>query len=294
MSVAEIRTSPLRAVSAAEAMRAGVIAVSPDTRVRDVASTMAVRGIHAVLVAPEAGGVIGPAAALSDLDVVRAALADDGAELRIGDLPAGSLPVVDDEVSLEAVADVMVQRGATHVLVDAPQPFPAGMLSTFDLVAVIGGHHPRIARAIRPAAARPALSERRLDRVTVGAAMHAGVLGCGPSTAIVAVAASLAEHRVHCTMVSGVEVPEAGGERLAWAVVDAMDVVACARDWDPARTAAELAGARPVTVGEHDSVQDAARLMVERGVTHVLAVGAAGLPTGVLSTLDVLGIHGIR
>jgi CBS domain-containing protein len=292
MSLAGTRTSPLTSVAAGEAMRPGLIRVQADARVRDVASTMAVRGIHAVVVASAGDGPAAPNAAVSDIDVLGAVLIGGPAEPRIGDLEAGSLPAVDGEASLQDVAAVMVQRGVAHVLVNE-HASPAGMLSTFDLVAVIGGHDPRLARAVRPAAARPAVSERRLDRVGVGSAMHAGVLACAPSTDIAAVAASLAEHRVHCIVVSGVERSEAGDEQLAWAIVDAMDVVAGARDWDPELTAADLAGTAPVFVREDDSVEAAARVMVERNVTHAIALGARGLPTGVLSTLDVLGICGI-
>ena len=293
MTVAETRTSPLPSLTAAEVMRPGVITVPSRASVHDVAVTMSLRGVHAVVVtrdpesAPTAGAVV------RDLDVVRAVLEGDPATRTAGELAAASLPVVDPRASLQDVASVMVDRGSGHVLVAEAEPFPAGVLSTFDLVAVIGGHDPRVARAVRPAPARPALSESRLDRVTVKAAMHPGVVACPPSTPIAAVAGLLADYRVHCAAVSGVTARDAGAEHLAWGLVDAMDIVRAAREWDPALTAGELAGARPVTVAEDDNVASAARIMVERGQTHVVAVDRAGMPSGMLSTIDVAAICAI-
>jgi CBS domain-containing protein len=40
-------------------------------------------------------------------------------------------------------------------------------------------------------------------------------------------------------------------------------------------------------------VKVAAQLMVEHGVTHVVAVGRSGVPSGVISSLDVVGICAI-
>lgn len=293
MTAADTRTSPLHSVTAAEAMRPGIITVPSQTTVRDVAHTMSLRGIHAVLVTRDAETAPTAAAVVRDLDVVRAALEGDPATTTAGELAGGSLPVVERQAPLQDVADAMVEAGYSHVLVGEAEPFPAGVLSAFDLVAVIGGHDPRFARAVRPAPARPALSEPRLDRVTVKAAMHPGVVACPRSTPITVVAGLLADHRVHCAAVSGVKARGAGTQDGVGALVDAMDVVGAAREWDPARTAGEIAGAAPVTVGEGDTMASAARTMVERGATHVVAVDPAGLPSGVVSTLDVAAICAI-
>ena len=215
MTVAETRTSPLLSVTAAEAMRPGVITVPSRTSLHDVALTMSLRGVHAVVVTPDPETAPTAGAVVGDLDMVRAVLDGDPATTAAGELAAGSLPVVDRRASLQDVASVMVDRGSGHVLVAESEPFPAGVLSTFDLVAVIGGHDPRFARAVRPGPARPALSESRLDHVSVKAAMHPGVLACPPSAPITAVAGLLADHRVHCTAVSGVTARDAGTEHLA-------------------------------------------------------------------------------
>jgi CBS domain-containing protein len=293
MTVGDTRTSPLRSTTAAEAMRPGVITVPSQTTVRDLAHTMSLRGIHAVLVTRAAEAAPTSAAVVRDLDVVRAALEGDTAKTTAGELVGGSLAFVERQASLHEVADAMVDAGYDHVLVAETEPYPAGVLSAFDLVAVIGDHDPRFARAVRPGPARPALSEPRLDRVPVKAAMHPGVVACPASTPITAVAGLLADHRVHCTAVSGVKVRGANAEQLIWALVDAMDVVDAARRWDPACTAGDLAGAQPVTVGEDETMASAAHTMVERGATHVVAVDRNGLPSGVVSTLDVAAICAI-
>jgi CBS domain-containing protein len=120
--------------------------------------------------------------------------------------------------------------------------------------------------------------------------MHPGVVACPPSAAITEVAGLLADHRIHCAAVGGVRRGDAGAEQLVWALIDALDVVAAALRWDPARTAADLARVQPITVGWAATVASAARSMVDNGETHVVAVDPGGMPAGVLSTLDVLAI----
>jgi CBS domain-containing protein len=286
----ETSPSPLCCTVAHEAMSRGIVTVSGDASLREVAATMAVRRVHAVLVrdrddeAPTAG------AAVRDLDVVRAALLGDP-ELPIAHVPAERLPVVDPQARLQDVAGVMVHRDAPHVLVvEEPSASPAGVLSTFDLVAVIAGRDPQVARAVRQGPAATADAEGTLDDVAVREAMHAGIIECSASTSLISVAAMLAEHGVHAVAVSGVERSVAGAEPRVPAVVEAMDVLAGACHWASARTAGELAGARPVAVSEDDSVESAARMMSTQGITHLVVVDRDRAPTGMLSALDVASV----
>jgi hypothetical protein len=110
---------------------------------------MAVRREHAVLVRDQDDDVTAASTARRDLDVVRAALLGEP-DAPIADVPAERLPVVEPDARLQDVATVLVHRGATHVLVaEEPSAVPAGMLSTFDLVAVLAGLDPRLARMVR-------------------------------------------------------------------------------------------------------------------------------------------------
>jgi CBS domain-containing protein len=116
--------------------------------------------------------------------------------------------------------------------------------------------------------------------------MHRGVIGCPPSLRLPAVAATLAEHHVHCAVVAGVETVSAG-EHLVWRVLDARDLVRAALSWDPSLPASRLATAVPAALETGEPLARAAALMLERRTTHVVASGPGGEPAGVVSTLDV-------
>ena len=289
MTVAETQTNPLLATKARQAMHPGVIGVPPRATVREVAAVMAVRGIHAVAVA---GSRPGQHAMLTDLALVGAILENDPATHRAEDVAAVVLPTVAPGDSLADVARVVVERRSGHARVADDRAAPAaGIVSAFDLVAVVGGHDPRASSGVRPAAARPALSEHRLDHVQVRDVMHPGIVSCPPATPTREVAATMAVHRVHCVAIGGVQRSgPSGGERLVWGLVDAMDVVASTLDWDPGRVAAEMARRDLILVEEDETVETAARLMVEHGLAHLVAVDGAGLPAGVISTVDVCAV----
>jgi CBS domain-containing protein len=290
MTTDRIPPSPLCSTVAHEAMNRDIITVSADASVQEVAATMAVRRVHAVLVRDQHDAITAASTARRDLDVVRAALLGEP-DVTIADVPAERLPVVDPHARLQDVAVLMVHRDATHVLVaEEPSAVPAGMLSTFDLVAVLAGLDPGLARMVRQGPAARANGDGWLDGIPVRDVMHAGLIECAPATIITSVAGLLADHGVHAVAVSGVERSTPGGERLVQAIVDAMDVLAASCHWTSVRTAGDLAGPRPVVVSEDDSVESAARMMSEHGVTHIVAVDAAGMATGMLSALDVAGV----
>ena len=48
-----------------------------------------------------------------------------------------------------------------------------------------------------------------------------------------------------------------------------------------------------MTVDEHDTLDVAARRMVEHGTARVVAVDAQGRPSGLVSTLDVAAVVGV-
>lgn len=292
--MAQTPPNPLCQTAAHQAMSRGIVTVSADASVREVAVTMAVRRVHAVLIRDRGDDVTASGTARRDLDLVRAALLGEP-DLPIADVPAEHLPVVDPDACLQDVADVMVHRDAPHVLVARGlSAVPAGMLSTFDLVAVLAGRDPRVARMARLGPAAPAEGEGWLDDILVREAMHAGVIECAPSTGITAVAMLLADHGVHAVAVSGAERSTPAPGRPVQAIVETMAVLAGARHWTSVRSAGDLAGPNPVAVSQDDSVEAAARLMSEHGTTHVVAVDRAGAPTGMLSALDVAGVCASR
>ena len=57
-----------------------------------------------------------------------------------------------------------------------------------------------------------------------------------------------------------------------------------------AEPAATIAATAPIAVKESEMLDRAAALMVEHDISHVVVVGHSGLPSGMVSTLDVAGI----
>ena len=123
---------------------------------------------------------------------------------------------------------------------------------------------------------------------TVGDVMHHGILTCTPDTDLVTVARVMAAHHIHALVVSGIE-PDAQGERLVWGLISDSDLL-------EARKALVYgeAGGFPqtpvVTVEPGESLERAADLMTGNRLSHLIVVSPlTGLPTGIVSTLDLIG-----
>jgi CBS domain-containing protein len=176
----------------------------------------------------------------------------------------------------------MVDHQVAHVLVHERGDCQVrGVVSSFDIAAVLAGHKPRAARIPRPAPARPAISVGRLDRHTVADVMHRGVIACPATAPLADVAAALVERRTHTAMVA-----REGG----WAFVTDMDVVAGALREEPAPTAGEMASRGLAKVRFDATLELAASVVAESRAGHVVAVDGEGFPIGVVSTLDLVGV----
>ena len=129
----------------------------------------------------------------------------------------------------------------------------------------------------------------RLNRIRVRDCMHHGMLSCHPEDSLRDVAAVMANHRVHAVLVSD----RPGGRPLG--VVNHLDVAAAVARGEDETTARSASHREPVTVSSDAPVQEAARLMSEHRVSHLLVVeGASGYPAGVLSTLDLARVYASR
>jgi CBS domain-containing protein len=122
------------------------------------------------------------------------------------------------------------------------------------------------------------------DRLTVGDAMHRGVVTCDVGTPLSKVAQMMVGHRIHCVVV--VDSSEER-ERAPWGVVSDLDLAAAFAN-EVEGAAGEIAATPAVTVGVRDPLRRAAQLMTEHGVTHVVVVDPRSTrAAGVLSTLDL-------
>jgi CBS domain-containing protein len=279
--------SSLALTTVAEAMCPGVVMCGAEARLPAVARLMATHAIHAIVV-PTAHG--GRAHTITDLDLVRAALGD-APDPSAGDLAREPIDAIAFSASLEQATATMATLDVAHLLVgEADSERPVGMLSSFDIASVLSGRDPRLTRTIRPGPARPLVSATRLSATTVGEVMHPGVIVCLPHTPLRELAGRMADLRVHCVAVSGVGRLSDGDEHLIWGLVSDMDVVHAAHRDNLSATAGELAATAPLALPEDATLDRAATLMASHDVSHVVAVGRSGMPSGIVSTLDVIRI----
>jgi CBS domain-containing protein len=272
---ATIPSRPLAALAAGDVMSRGLVACAPGAPLRSVAATMALHEVHAVLLADDAPG---PPRVVTDLDAIAARHAVAGVAASAARMPA----TVGPDEPLAAVARAMVRERRSHVVVvDGTEGVPVGMVSTFDVAAVLAGHRPGAARVARPRPARPPMSAESLGSPVLSA-MHPGIFTCPSSGSAAELAATLVERRVHCVVIHLAD--GSGG----WGVATDLDVARVATA-APDACAGDLLSAPPVWIAANASVETAAATMVRSGVSHVLVIGDRE-PAGVISTLDVLAV----
>jgi CBS domain-containing protein len=130
-----------------------------------------------------------------------------------------------------------------------------------------------------------------LEGLRVLDAMHRGVVTCARQTSLVTVAHLMASQRIHCVAVVAT-MPDQS-VKLCGVVSDRDLLAAAVRGSLADRTAAGSAATEVVTVSPEDSLLDAAELMHDQGLTHlVVVVPETTTPIGVLSTLDVAAAVG--
>jgi CBS domain-containing protein len=268
-------------------MHRGVITCAPESSLATVAATMAANVVHAVvLLAQDRGSAL----VVTDLDVVRATLRD-AADVTAAELASEPLATVVSGAPLTQAIALMARRDDAHILVSEPGAgWPAGMLSSLDVMAALAGRDPALLRVLRPGPARPLVSATSLDATTVGAVMHPGVVTCLPDDSMARVAGVMADLRIHCVAVVGVARRNGGDEHFVWGLLGDMDVLHAVNRGGPGLTAGELAVTSPLALPEDAGLERAASLMVEHDATHVVVVDTAGTPAGVVSTLDVLRV----
>jgi CBS domain-containing protein len=287
MPTLQTPTSAISHATVGGVMSRGVVTCAPDTPLPDVAATMASHGFHAALiVAPEGGRAL----VISDLDLIRAALSTD-LDRTAADLAREPILTIAPSAPLEEAITVMARQDVAHLLVAEPgAAWPVGVLSSLDVVAMVGGRDPELARVQRPEPARPLVSATALSETTVEAVMHPGVVSRTPDTPVSELAGTMADLRMHCIAVAGPARRDDGVEHLVWGLVSDMDVVHAAYRRHLALPASELASGAPLALGQDAALDRAAALMAEHEAAHIVVVGRTGLPVGVVSSLDVLRI----
>ena len=126
-----------------------------------------------------------------------------------------------------------------------------------------------------------------LDELRIADVMHPGILTCARETPLRTVASLMARYDVHAVVVFG-DLEDSDQAHL-WGIVSDLDLVgaALAGDLDD-RTAGATATTPVVMVSGRETLDEAARRMVENATTHLVVVEPdAERPVGVISTLDI-------
>ena len=130
------------------------------------------------------------------------------------------------------------------------------------------------------------IQEPSLSHVRVSEIMHTGILTTDPSTPLRVVAQLMVEQRVHA-----VAVADPDHVRRPFGFVTVADIAAAAAG-DIDEAAGQAAATEIVTIPSSESVDTAARLMVEHSIDHLIVVDAAhGHPSGILSGLDIAAAY---
>ena len=126
----------------------------------------------------------------------------------------------------------------------------------------------------------------RFDNARVSDAMRLGIFTCVAGSSLKQAARSMSLHHIHTVVVTDT----ADGTPIG-ILSDAALVAALLDDPDDERTLAEVADRDLGKISSGATLRAAADLMRERGVAHPLVCDEeSGIPTGMLSTLDVAGI----
>jgi CBS domain-containing protein len=113
-------------------------------------------------------------------------------------------------------------------------------------------------------------------------AMRVGVITCRPETKLADVARMMVGYDVHSVVVSDVK-----GKGGLWGIVTSLDLARAADELD-ALSAGELASTDLITIRSDESLERAAELMAEHGVTHLIALQPdADQPAGVISARGI-------
>lgn len=129
---------------------------------------------------------------------------------------------------------------------------------------------------------RPAESAiDRLARRRVDEFASIGIFSCTPDAPLDEVAHVMASNRVHAVVVSGDIAPEPP------VIADADLIAATSSGHFNELSARDIAGTEAVSVGGEETLERAAQLLAEHGVSHLVVRDGRGIPVGILSTLDV-------
>jgi Ala-tRNA(Pro) deacylase len=166
-------------------MHPGLITCSLETPLRKVAELMAAYRIHAVVTLGEGQYESALWGVVSDLDLARAALADDFDDRTAGGVASTPVATIADDATVDTAVASMARHGVAHVIVvDRETDRPLGVLSTLDVAraAARSTWRSRLARSVVARELADARVEHDVLRhpTTMTAREEAAALGIRP------------------------------------------------------------------------------------------------------------------
>lgn len=252
--------------SVADLMSAPVVSCSGSTTLGELATLLAERRIHGVVVLDEAGGAAG---VVADTDVLAGEwLATDAESLATmramtaAELMTSPPVTIDADAPIEdAAARLFDERLARLVAVQ--DGIPVGVLATSDLVRHLGRGH--------------------LGRGTVADVMSHGLVACRDGATVSQAARVMTERHVRALVVVA-----ADGRPLG--VVTGTDLLPLVGADAGDRPAADLMHP-PISIAATASLREAADLLLEAEIHRLVVVDPASpddVPLGIVATTDIV------
>ena len=119
------------------------------------------------------------------------------------------------------------------------------------------------------------------EHAFVADVMRHGVISCEPESSLRDVARIMSSYHIHAVVVALRD--------NIWGVISAGDVLKAAGTERERYDAGEVAATEFVSTTSEATLEEAAQIMREHDVEHLVVVEASGKPIGMLSSLDVAG-----
>jgi CBS domain-containing protein len=268
-----------------DVMHQGAFTCFFETSLATVARVMAAHRVHCVVGFGDAtSGDTGVWGLVTDRDVVAAA-ATDHEHRTAGTSTASEAVTIGPREPLRRAAEVMTERGLSHLLVVEPgSDRPIGVVSTLDIAGVVGG----VTTSVKPRGGT------RVDEL-----MSTPVVTVSPKTSLKDIAALLVERRISAVpvvadgeIVGIVSEGDIVGEESALTESSVLARLFSGSRTDTstqtgARIAAEVMTAPAITVEWSEPAETAATLMIQHHVKRLLVVRDDKL-VGIVSRSDLV------
>ena len=273
----------LENLTVADAALPGVVTCDPTASISTLAASMLIHDVRAVMVRSAGGAAL----LVTDLELVRAGLTRP-LQTPARELAREHAVSVTSDTMLGQAVSKMSELYVDHILVtDSASGEPRAVLSSFDVATAVVGGRRRRPQARLPVPGRSSTGDDPLSSTSVLTVMQMGVVSCNPGVAILTVARCMVERHIHCVAVAGVGAGGSHEGHFEFGLVDDMDIVQAANRRALAESAGSIAVDAPLAVTEGDSIEHAARMMVDESARHTVVIGSNGLPTGMISTRDI-------